>query len=86
MFVMERSPHSHRALLSKLSSNVCVCVCVTLTVVHVATVAEADAQHHGVLAGRTVSLGNGVSDAHSRSETISLFAPFHTKRAAEPLA
>lgn len=46
---------------------------------HVAAVAEADAQHHGVLAGRTVSLGNQVSDAHSRSETISLFTPFNRK-------
>lgn len=65
---------------------VCVCVCVTLTVVHVATVAQADAQHHGVLAGRTVSLGNQVGDARSRSETISLFAPFHSKHAVELLA
>lgn len=44
-----------------------------LTVVHEAVVAEPHAQHHGVLAGRAVSLGNRVNDAHSGSDTMPVY-------------
>lgn len=46
---------------------------VELTVVHEAIVAEPYAQHHSVLSGRAVSLGNQVNDAHSRSDTMPVY-------------
>lgn len=53
----------------------CMCVWerVELTVMHEAIVAQPYAQHHGVLSGRTVSLGNQVNDAHSWSDTMPVY-------------
>lgn len=44
-----------------------------LTVVHETIVAEPHAQHHSVLSGRAVSLGNRVNDAHSRLDTMPVY-------------
>lgn len=55
-------------------SFICACMIETeLTVVHEAIVAEPHAQHHSVLSGRAVSLGNRVNDAHSRLDTMPVY-------------
>lgn len=56
----------------------CVSQRIKLTMVHEAIVAEPHTQHHGVLSGRAVSLGNQINDAHGWSVTMPVYTFSYT--------